>query len=407
VRAVVRLYRAAFADLPRDVWLLSIAALVNRAGTMVLPFISLYLTQERALTVPEVGRLLALYGLGSIIGSYLGGWLSDRIGAIRAQQISLIGSGFGFLWMGQLRDPAAIAVAMLLVSIVSESFRPAVMTAVTHRSPPEIRARSFALLRLAVNLGWGLGPAVGGALALHSYTWLFVGDAITSWLGAILLWAFLTRGCRVSEIPSKDAAQRARSPWRDGPFLALMLLVMAMAMVIFQIFSTLPLYFRQAYGFRENAIGLLLGFNALLIVLFEMVLIHWAERRDRMMLAGLGGFLLCAGFALMPLGSSAAFVAFTVAVWTFGEMLCLPLINAIVADRGGAGNVGRYMGLYTMAFSVSFVFAPMLGTWVFDRFGANTLWAAVGVLGPLLWLAAAALRGTFREPEAAAAAASD
>lgn len=392
---ILQAYRTAFSGLPRDVWLLCVAALINRMGTMVLPFLGLYLTLERGLDTTTVGAVLGVYGAGSIAGSWLGGWSSDRIGPSRTQQLSLATSGVGFLIIPMLTGLGEIVVAVFLASVMAEAFRPAVMSDLGGRAPTISRARAYALLRLAVNLGMGIGPALGGFLALHSYRWLFVGDAVTCWLAAGLMVWWLPDPRPANETRADAPAARPRPPWRDGPFLGLMVLVFLLATVFFQVFSTMPIYLRQVHGFRENTIGLLLAFNAALIVIFEMLLIAWAERRDRFFLTGLGCFLVAVGFGLMPLGASALFIALTIAVWTLGEMLSLPLMNALVADRADPASRGRYMGLYTMAFSVAFVFAPISGTFVYDRFGPDVLWYGLGALGPPMWLGAIALRRHF------------
>jgi predicted MFS family arabinose efflux permease len=200
---LIETYRAAFRGLPRDVWLLSLVALINRSGTMVLPFLSLYVAEERGLSVSGAGRVLAVYGLGAVAGSYLGGWLSDRIGSTLTQAFSLATSGFAFLAFLLLDSPVEIAAGAFLLSLFAESFRPAVMADMAHRAPPEIAARAFALLRLAVNVGMGIGPAIGGFLALYNYDWLFIVDAITCWLAAVML--VTTLGRRVPEVHDDPA----------------------------------------------------------------------------------------------------------------------------------------------------------------------------------------------------------
>jgi predicted MFS family arabinose efflux permease len=337
-----------------------------------------------------------VYGLGAIAGSWLGGWLSDRIGATRTQQGSLIAGGFAFLWLSVLDGVYGITAAVLVLSILVEAFRPAVMADVSQRAPEEIRVRAFALLRLAANLGMGIGPAVGGYLALRSYRWLFVADAITCWLACLLLILMLdpVRG----ERPGKRSATKDTSPWSDGPFLLLMSLVVVMAAALFQVWITLPVYFRDGYGFREDTIGLLLALNPIIIVLFEMLLIRWAERLPRLQLVGPGCFLMCAGMALMPLGRSFGFAAFTIAIWTVGEMLALPLTSAVVADRATPESRGRYMGLYSMAFSIAFVFAPAGGTIIYDTLGPTWLWYGIGLVGFVLWGWALALIRPLRKP---------
>jgi predicted MFS family arabinose efflux permease len=403
LRAAIQGYRSAFSGLPRDVWLLALGLLVNRSGSMVLPFIGLYLTHERGLSVPVAGRLLALYGAGSIAGSWLGGWLSDRTSPTRAQQTSLVLSGFAFLAFTRLTGTIAIAVAMLLLSVVAEAYRPAALADLSQRAPAAVRARSFALVRLAANLGVGIAPAVGGFLVLQSYRWLFVADAATCWLAAGVLALTLGSASRAAVQDAATAGPGERSPWSDRPFLGLLLLVVLLASVLFQMLSTLPLFLREARGLREDAIGLLLALNPLLIVLFEMVLVQRAERRQALPLIGAGGLLLCLGFGLLPLGTSVAWIALAIAVWTLGEMLSLPLANALVAARPGSRHRGRYMGLYTSAFSCAFVFAPALGTWVYHHFGHAALWYGVGAMGPLLWFLALALGRGFRDTTARAA----
>ena len=394
IRTVAATYRAAFSGLPRDLWLLSLVMLVNRAGTMVLPFISLYLTQERGAPVTTAGAILSLWGVGSAVGAWAGGWASDRIGPERTLVVCLAGSGILFLWVGALRSLTTIAIGVFVLSVVSESFRPACMTAMARRSPARLRVRAFALLRLAVNLGMGIGPALGGWLALYDYEWLFVADAATCWAAGFLMLR-LPAVTRVEDQAPAGGRGRAGSPWSDRPFLLLLGLVTLLAIVFFQIMSTMPLYFREVYEFRESAIGLLLALNAAIIVAFEMVLIHRAERRDPMTLVGLGAFLICLGFALMPLGGSAAWIAGTIAVWTLGEMLALPLLNAVVAGRAGAANPGRHMGLYTMAYSLAFIGAPAAGTFVYEHLGPDFVWYCAGAAGVPLGLAFVLLRRAF------------
>jgi predicted MFS family arabinose efflux permease len=395
IRTLLNAYREAYSGLPRDVWLVSAALLINRAGTMVLPFLSLYFTVDRGLSITDAGALMALYGVGAVVGSYLGGWLADRIGALRTQHLSLLAGGAGFLWLVTLDDLRLIAPAVFVVSLVFEAFRPAAMAALAARAPAGLQLRSFALLRLAANLGMSIGPAIGGWLALYSYDWLFVGDAATCWAASAFLFFTLGVADR-SHAGSHAERSAAGSPLADGPFLLLLLLVTGVAMVLFQIFTTVPIYLRQVHGFPESTIGSLLALNALLIVIFEMVLIHKVDHWRRMVVIALGAFLFCLGLGLMPFGASLPYLAFTVLVWTLGEMLSLPMFNAVIASRAQKGNHGRYMGLYSVAFSLAFIAAPAIGTRVYDRFGPDALWLGIGAFGVPLALLALALTPAFR-----------
>jgi predicted MFS family arabinose efflux permease len=395
VGRILRAYREAYTGLPREVWLLAAATLVNRSGTMVLPFMSLYLTRSLGYTASQAGQLLALYGVGSMVGSAAGGWLADRLGAVRVQMLSLVGTGFAFLVVARLTGFTALAVAIPLLSAIADAFRPALMAAVARRSAPEVQARSFALLRLAINLGMSVGPALGGFLAVYSYRWLFAIDALTCWAAAVVLALTLGLGAdRRAEAAARPVAV-PRSPWRDWPFLAFLLLVVLLGMAFFQLFSTMPLYLRDFYRVTERAVGGLIALNTVMIVLLEMVLLRTIGERDPLRVAAWGGLLVCAGMALFPLGPAKLVAVAAMTVATFGEMLSLPVSNAVVARRAGSGAAGRYMGAYTLAFSASLVLGPALGTEVYEHLGGGVLFLGVGGFGLILWLGFQALAPRF------------
>lgn len=385
---VVGTYRAAFSGLPREVWVLAAATLVNRSGSMVLPFLTLYLTHRLGFSLAEAGSTLSLYGAGAVAGAAVGGWLADRLGAVRLQVLSLLATGVGFVVLGSLRGRLGVWLAVAALSVVAEAFRPASFSAVAAASPPEVRTRALALLRLAVNLGMSIGPAVGGVLAVRHYGLLFIVDAATCWLAAGVLAVALRRG-RGHPRGEEQPAQAAR-PWRDGPFLQLLVLVFLLATVFYQVLATLPLYLRAHFALAEDRIGLVFSVNTVLIVLFEMVLLRCVERVEPFRVAALGSFLVGAGFALMPLFSVPLWAPATVVVWTLGEMLSLPITNALAASRVSGEGRGRYLGAYLLAFSLAFVAGPAMGTAVYERYGASALWLGAGGVG--VGLAAGFLR---------------
>lgn len=397
LRAIAASYREAFSGLSRPVWILSVASLINRAGTMVLPFLALYLTQERGFTETGAGQVIALYGVGAMAASFLGGWLCDRFDPRRIMIASLLLTGVGFPLLGWMESRPAILVTVLLVSLAGESFRPANAAALTRASDPAERTRSFALYRLAVNLGMTLGPTVGGFLALRSYGLLFFVDGATCLLAAGLLW--LVPGEPVPPAEKETAAAApARSPWGDRPLLVMLFLLFVVNVVTFQVVSTYPLSLRDLYGFSEDRIGLTLAVNTLIIVLFEMVLVHRVARYDPLRMTGLGAFLLGLGLALLPLGRGFAYAAFTVVIWSIGEMLAFPIIAGLIANRADAGSVGRTMGLLNLSFATAYVIAPLAGTWVYQHLGPEALWYGCGAVGLLVWAGFEALAAVGRRP---------
>ncbi len=397
IRAAARLYADAFRDLPGDVWRLCFGLLLNRAGTMVLPFLSLYLVRELRYEAGPASAVLFAFGLGSVAGSYSGGALSGRWGAVTVQVVSLALAGAGFLALPLAGSFAVMAIAAFVVGVLSDAFRPACMAAVVEASPEPVQARAMGLMRLAANAGMAIGPAVGGLLATVDYRWIFVGEAATCWLAA--LWLF--RSMRGRDLGRRetggDAAAAGPSPWTDGPFLALLALVLLSALVLFQVFNSMPLYLAVDYGLDERQVGLIFAFNALLIVVFEMVLIKLLERRDPALVFGFGTFLMCAGFGLLPLGSGLGYAALTVVVWSVGEMLAFPFSNILVARRAAPGRTGQALGMYSATFAVAIVLAPA-GLPILERFGGGVLWGAAGALGVPLWIAMALLARRLRRP---------
>lgn len=374
---VLEAYRRAYSGLPKSIWLLSFVAFVNRCGTMVLPFLALYISVELGASTIQAGFVISLWGVGAVGGGLLGGWISDRLGTTTAQFLSLFLGGFAFLALGWVSDYWSLAVCATVGGLVVESFRPAVMAAVAEAAPPEMTSRAVALLRLAINLGMTVGPAVGGILATIDYSWLFIVDAATCWAASVVVLLF----CRSGTGVARKSATAGSSPFADRPFLLLLALNFVVSAGFFQLFATVPLYYREAFHMSEARIGSIFAVNTVIIVLFEMVLLQALEKRSKALVAGTGALLVGLGFGIMPLGGVVGFTwgfaIVTVVIWTAGEMLAFPVSTAIAAERG-IGRQGRYMGLYATVIAISQTTAPVVGAWVYQTFGPEWLWIGLG-----------------------------
>jgi len=383
VRRIFLLYRDAFAGLSAEVWWLSAAIFVNRSGTMVLPFLSLYLARERGVDVAAIGAYLAAYGGGAIAGIALGGRLTDRVGPKAVMFTSLAATGVMLFLIGTLVEPLAIGAALVVLAIVGEAYRPAGSAAIAAAAPAGGRARAFGMYRLALNLGMTIGPVAGGFLAEVDYAWLFRIDGATCLAAAVLLAVFVRASAPPTHAERTEAARAGRSPWRDRVFLASLGLQFLQALVFFQLQGTFMLYLNEVRGFGESLVGRLLAINTVVIVLFEMILVHRLERVSALRVVAVSGLFLGMGFGLLPYGAGVAWVGFTIALWTIGEMLAAPMMSAFVADRSEVSNRGRYMGLYAMTFSIASLVAPLVGTRVYASFGPDVLWSASLAAGVL------------------------
>ena len=364
--------------------------LINRSGLMVMPFFTLYLTEKRGFSLGDAGFIMVFFGLGALAGSYLGGWLTDRLGAYRVQGGSLLLTGFGFLGLLQLQTLPTICAGLFLLTAIADAFRPANYAAISAYSTPETRTRSLSLVRLAINLGISIGPAVGGALAQYAgYDYLFAVDAVTCWVAAgLLVWKLSPKRTKPTDgepLPTEPVA----SIWRDYSFLIFLLGLFLIVTAFFQLIYAFPVFYRTALGLSELQIGLFFTFNGLLIFIIEMPVIFLTERRwSALGLTIAGGLGIALSLLVFNLfGFTVAVAVLSMLLITLGEVVSFPYSNAYTVVRAGAGQTGRYLGFYTMAFAAAHLLAPPLGLPLAERYGFGLVWwlnGGLGLLGALL-----------------------
>lgn len=371
--------------LPRDIWVLSIATLINRVGTMVLPFLVLYLTRELGFSAPRAGLVLAVYGVGSILAAPLAGRLSDRIGPLPIMRWSLVLTGGLLLVFPFARGFAAVVALTFVWAVVSETFRPANLVMIADVVSPELRKPAFALMRLAINLGMSIGPAAAGFIAALSFKLIFVVDALTTIAAGLVLFLTPLSTHRHGHDPANEI--EATGSFRqlfvldDRRYLLFLSAIFLTGFVFFQHEGALPLFLVNDLSLSPAFYGMLFTINTVMIVFMEVPLnaatAHWPHRRA----LALGAFLFALGSGAFALASGPAMVVVAIAIWTFGEMMLFPQASAYVAEIAPPHRRGEYMGAYQLAFNVSFAVAPWAGTVALVRFGAQPLWIAVFLVG--------------------------
>ncbi|POY37379.1 MFS transporter [Solitalea longa] len=385
------LYKNAYRGLSRPTWLLSSVMLINRAGTMVLPFMTVYLTQDLHYSIEQAGAVMACFGLGAIIGAFVGGQLTDKFGFSKLQFWSLFLNGFMFFLLGQMHSIYTIGACFFMLSVISEAFRPANAAAIVYYSAPENRTRSYSLNRLAINLGWSIGPAVGGVLASISYDLLFWADGLTCIAAAILL-KILLPPVKKEYVPAQKEDQveinTRQSAYRDKTYIWFIVFVTLNAVCFFQMFSILPVYYKQVVHLNEWEIGLIMAINGLLIAVIEMVLVFKLEgRRSPLYYIARGVLLTGASYFIFNLfGPSAWVVIIGMLLITFGEMFSMPFMNTFWIKRCGDHNRGQYAALYTIAYSAAQVIAPTMGSKMVQSFGFTALWYLITIISLIVFI---------------------
>ncbi|MGN6567992.1 MAG: MFS transporter, partial [Flavipsychrobacter sp.] len=242
---IVALYKNAYAGLAPSTWWLSLVMLINRSGTMVVPFMTLYLTQSMHYSVGQAGIVMSIFGAGAICGSLIGGKLTDKFGFYQIQLFALLLGGIMFIVLGQMHSYTTICIFTFLLSLMNDAFRPANSTAIAHYSKEENRTRSYSLNRLAINLGWSVGGALGGFIASRNYHLLFWIDGLTN-IGAALLLRAVLSPARNTATPQKQehiTKDKSQSAYRDKPYIVFIILTTLFAYTFFQFFTTLPVYY--------------------------------------------------------------------------------------------------------------------------------------------------------------------
>ncbi len=383
ISATVNLYRNAYTGLSRRMWLLAVVMLINRSGTMVLPFMTLY-CKHIGYSTRQAGYVVAMYGLGSVLGAFLGGRISDRFGFYYTQFFSLFFGGILFIILGQMNSFTSICICTFFLSMVNESFRPANATAVAHYSGPQNRTQSFSLVRLAINVGWGVGAALGGFLASINYHLLFWVDGVTNITAAFLLVWLLPKVSLAQQqnlSRAKTADIKTAPAHADKTFMRFIGLQVLFALCFFQLFTTIPMYFKEGLHINEFWIGVVMAMNGILIAILEMVIVFKLEGRlSYLRLMMLGTILMAVSFFLLniPLANGFIIAVTATLVVTFAEMTAMPFMNSYYISRSSEGNRGEYAAWYTMAWSTAQVIGSAAGTQVAYATGFHNLWWIIG-----------------------------
>lgn len=375
-------YFNTFKGLSKEVWWLALITLINRAGTMVIPFLSLYLTSNLHFTLDDVAWIMTAFGMGSIVGSWVGGQLTDRIGYYKVMVISLVLSGFMFIAFQLLTTFASICIGIFILMSIADMFRPAMFVALNAYSRPENKIRSVTLIRLAINLGFSVGPAVGGLIiTTMSYEGLFWIDGFSCMLAALALLKVLHP--KKAKTLDEEVVENPKSAYTDKAFIIFIIAMIIFGVIFLQLLSTIPYFYKESIGLSEYEIGLLMALNGILIFVFEMPLIKWLEStsftKTGMMLFGM--LITGLSFLFLLISPWIGIIIISMIFITFGEMIVYPFSNSFSLNRAKRGLKGQYMALYSIAFSISHVFGHNIGFHMIDNYGFDKTWTLMGGLG--------------------------
>lgn len=359
---------------------------------MVLPYLTLYLTQHLRFTVTQAGIVMALYGTGAFLGTFLGGRLTDRFGFYQVQFLSLFAGGLFLLGLQFVSNFYAVCASAFVFTLMGDTFRPANSAAIAHYSRADNRTRAYSLNRLAINLGWSVGGGLGGYLASIDYSLLFWVDGLTCIAAAIFLRFFLPAPASNRPVQATQSTEQTtqllsgnayKSPYQDTFFLGFVFCTLLYSIIFILIFSIVPLYFKQELFLSETQIGVLMALNGILIVIIEMALVYAIEKRfarHKIQIISVGVLLTGLSYGLFLITSWPVIALIAVLSLTVGEMLTHPFLQSFAVERSSPHNRGQYLALHSMAFALAQVTSPAIAAQIVDRAGFSALWLTlVGV----------------------------
>jgi MFS family permease len=368
--------------IPRNIWLISFATLINRSGTMVLPYLVLYLTRNEGITPSKAGIVLSLYGAGALITSPFVGKLSDKIGSMRIMKYSLLFTSITLVCYSFVHEYLLFLMITLILSVISEAFRPANLSYISIESSPEQRKTAFALNRLAINLGMSIGPVVGGLLAMFDFSLLFYVNGFstfTAWVFLVLAKFEPHSSSKLEKDetikPDQSISQKPNSILKDKNILLFYVALVPVMIVFFQHIGAFPLYLVHELKHTEVIFGLLMAVNTVLIIFIEVPLnnamSNWSDKKSLV----LGSILCGLGYGAMLISPELWWIIITIVIWTFGEMIFFPASASYISIVSDDSRRGEYMGYFQMTFSFSFMMGPWIGTLLFENYGAGSVWA--------------------------------
>lgn len=360
--------------LPRPVQILIAGTFVNKAGTYIIPYLTIVLMRDFGLGPLQAGMAVAAYGAGSLVSILVGGQTTDRLGRRTTMLLSLFGSGVLAVLLGFAPDLKTFVVLLLGFGFLADLFQPAASAIVTDLVPPEERKIGFAALRVAINLGFAAGVVVGGFLVDWDWRFLFWGDGLTTLAYGLVILFFISETRPVRRDGEADI-----SPFRDPPFLRLVAASGTFPMLMFAVMTVLPITLTEGAGYPSRFYGYLIGLNGLFVAIFELPLAARLPTSSRLHLAAGGLVVAATGVAMNGLAPDLWIYVAGILLVTVGEVVMMPQLSAAVADWAPRLSRGRYIGLFQSSWTFAKASAPVLFLPLRAEIGDALFWPLLAI----------------------------
>ncbi len=374
-----------FREFPFKFRVLVITAFIDTlGGTLIFPFIALYITHRFGVGMTQAGVLLAIFSITGLMGSLVGGALTDKFGRRGIVLFGLVFSALSNVSLGLVDDLTVFYLLAAFVGLLSGVSGPAHQAMVADMLPEEKRAEGFSMLRVVANLAWIIGPTIGGLLASQSYLLLFVLDAVASLTTAAVVYRLIPETKPQAPAGRPQSLLETLAGYRlalsDKPYMAFLIVSILMLVVYQQLYSTLSVFLRDVHGVSTQGYGALMSLNAVLVVLIQF----WVTRKIKpyapMLMLAVGTAFFMVGFTMYGLVSAYALFAVAMLLITLGEMIVVPVTQAVVANMAPETMRGRYMAVSNLSWAIPQAVGPWAAGLIMDNYNPNWVWYAGGIL---------------------------
>ena len=367
--------------LPKPFYLLMAGSFINRFGHFVIPFLAIYMRQL-GLPTAATGYALAAYGVGGLSASLAGGYLADRIGRKPTLLISCFGAGIAMILLSLAKTVPTLVAGTFLTGFMTCIYYPASSSLIADLIEEDLRIRAYAVQRFVGNLAFACGMSTAGLLASSSFTLLFIIDASSTIVLGLIILLGLKRGIGKKSQTQSGWGEAMKSIAKNTPFIKAMIASFFVALIFWQLSSSLGLQIMNTPGLGEKTFGFLMGLNGVMIVLLELPLTSWSRKHPPRKMIALGYFMVGGGLALLAINTSLPMLILAMVVLTFGEMISLPVNSSYVVSMAPEEMRGRYMGVMGLTWNTAIGVGPMVGLWIFG-FSPTLLWILCGLTGLL------------------------
>ncbi|MEA3391961.1 MAG: MFS transporter [Candidatus Marinimicrobia bacterium] len=367
-------------NIDKRLYPLMLGWLINSLGFgAIVPFMTVYFNTIRDVPMTTIAFFFLAAAIGRTVAQSVGGAVSDKIGRKGLMVWSQLSRAVIFLFAGIAiaKGSTVWVLAGIILSQywLSSFFQPVASAMIADILPPKERSNGYALMRMAGNIGWGTGPAIGGFLFDVSYQSLFYFTSATFLVAGLFVF-FTIKETVDTTVRPNGTMVRAQEPRgfgamaaafkRDKVFLFFCVVALLLFLTWGQFVSTLSVFMKKGIGMSSTQIGWIYAFNAGLVIIFQYFITQWTKKKNHFILMMIGSLFFVFSYAFMGWINSFGMMLFVMVFITFGEMFAGPSGNTIASNMAKRGQYGKYQGIYSSISTLGWSLGPFIGGIMMD-----------------------------------------